>query len=473
MTIDTSVSLQHKLQLEACGMQDNPRGGPNLAERLERLKAYDVAWRNLDWTGHDNYPSFSGSFTPIAVSQDVVAFPVDNPQVVFKQFPSQLRGIEGQEWSIPLKDVIDIGVDASQDLVVFVTQSLSDVRWCHILLRSLATGEAHPLACAQDRIIKLGYARQGVDIYGDFLCVRLDGDLNDPLPHTANISVWNWKIGTIQLDMSSLFYTTAMPNPRFLDAKHIVTIVPSADGDGPLRLVVLSFRSKLQTPPAYIFILPDFLTLDFLGNLSMTSSPPSGHPSGDLASGCVYHNPEDRLLSITFGLRFAFASPAATEIVIDVPTRTLLSYMQNNPVGTVPWMHWGPSGSRISVAPMGISAHCTPYSINGMRRVQLSPTLRNGSPVITVYDYHPRRVARAIASQGTGEYVREVVGYGDVVDESLTAGHGALKTLPYLVKEIPLQDGQLLQYPFDNIWNIEVVISEDGVILMDVSLVRS
>jgi hypothetical protein len=96
-----------------------------VASRLERVKAYDEAWRTFSWSEHLILELPYPHEAPY-VSGDTLVLPVHKMRGVIRSFimqsiPSPLRGVSGRQWRINFDFFVDpFVIDATQDLLVAV-----------------------------------------------------------------------------------------------------------------------------------------------------------------------------------------------------------------------------------------------------------------------------------------------------------------------------------------------------------------
>lgn len=109
-------------------MRDGARTDANHEVQLNRLLAYDDAWRQLAWTDARSMDHLAGAFHPTAISGSTIAFipfgpgPVSGFRLLIQQFPSALRGTELRQWELQfqLMSVHDTLMDVSQDLLILL-----------------------------------------------------------------------------------------------------------------------------------------------------------------------------------------------------------------------------------------------------------------------------------------------------------------------------------------------------------------
>lgn len=110
----------------ACGMVD---GGQALlvAEKLRRLRLYDAAWRNLEWTDHATLPHLADSEPLLMAVADSLVFQLSPLQhdswTALQRVSSKLRGVQAQHTNFPECIGYDSMLDPSQDLMAYYEAS--------------------------------------------------------------------------------------------------------------------------------------------------------------------------------------------------------------------------------------------------------------------------------------------------------------------------------------------------------------
>jgi len=178
------------------------------AQCLEKLTAYEAAWRTLSWTGSASLDILVGWGEPVSVSGNVLGFRTNpgmlNQELLLLRAPSKLRNVKGKTWRIRLPhDLRDVCIDSAQDLLIcycgYVTcnphvaapPSLPlyfRVKSFHVC--SLLTGENHPRAqhlSIFNATNTWRYRIGSMRVCGDNFAVASEQGLY--------ISVWNWKSG--------------------------------------------------------------------------------------------------------------------------------------------------------------------------------------------------------------------------------------------------------------------------------------
>jgi hypothetical protein len=130
--IKESLALQYIILLAACGMQDGLSRElcQNTAERLQRLREHEAAWREMTWTDGGVITHNAACDLPTAISGGVLAFlrqsdgEMDSTEhgdrLFLLRVPSKLRGIPGESWELNgLGEMFNLCIDSAQDLLLF------------------------------------------------------------------------------------------------------------------------------------------------------------------------------------------------------------------------------------------------------------------------------------------------------------------------------------------------------------------
>ncbi|KAI0055648.1 hypothetical protein BV25DRAFT_1735992 [Artomyces pyxidatus] len=220
----------------------------------------------------------------------------------------------------------------------------------------------------------------------------------------------------------------------FLDRRHIIYLPTSRRNPGNLPHFSVMPFGPAAASSCYTFALPEFMQhsviFAFLATCPLETNP---SPDGDF-----YSDPADRLISIEISNT---NHGRQSRFIIDVPACTFTRYIAAHPVSpgnptgtiTVPWDAWGTHGARVTV----LSQLMMMGTISGSRRATWYRRPASDDPgVLTVLDYSPRRVARALAHGSTS------VLHGAEVDAEYTGSDfGPLRTtLPCIASETPLPD---------------------------------
>ncbi|KAI0056613.1 hypothetical protein BV25DRAFT_1832032 [Artomyces pyxidatus] len=463
--ITTSASLQYKVELAACGMLDGMRGQQTLptSERLDRLRQYDAAWRELRWTQSIHLPHLIGQWFTIRAGPLTLCDPDTKRPHIVQEVPSKLRGTREMHHSFPSEPEVRVEVDLSQDLVAYLDFVFGDTRYS---IRSLSNGEPHPLA-SNLGIIQLGASRTFrsiLDIWGDYIL-----ELGEFSPTKGHYTVRNWRTGLTELQKE--VDTRDRLHCCFLDDKHIIFTLSISISHHPDDFLATSFRvlpfrhcegstTGTVRDAAVHFILPAFMHSKKFFAIAITEL--SSRRTGPMHPAHFYSNPDDRLFSSSIFKGSNADRHFKDHYILDIPSQTFSSYMRDHPTtgdSIVPWDAWGPHGTRVTRK----DGHSTltddrvlGSSLCGMRRCDY--TWSREGIILTVLDYHPRRVARALARKRDGDGT--VIERGAHIGEQYAGGDQLSTTLPCLVTETTLPD------TFANKHG-EIVLCEDGFVFVE------
>ena len=121
--IDASAPLQYIIELALAGMVNGSVDEMSTPEKRQRLKEYNMAWRNVWFPVYTDF-SVEVDATMQWVTSDgyVLARILGNNTIEITQFASPLRNVKGSQWTISGADIgIDIlicAVDSTQDLLI-------------------------------------------------------------------------------------------------------------------------------------------------------------------------------------------------------------------------------------------------------------------------------------------------------------------------------------------------------------------
>ncbi|KAI0294178.1 hypothetical protein BC826DRAFT_1139826 [Russula brevipes] len=442
--ISKSVTLAYKIKLFALGMCDNLQDDADIAHRSSMLTAYDEALRELKWTGYETI-DLQGMSDP-CVSDGLLVFrvaghsaPPNETRLVVFQLPSALRGIRAQRWYLDFDfPFSSFTIDAALDLLVMFCDDRRHGQEAgyHLHLCSLSTGDKHPLS-QTDGIIRLPLDREMPRWYwSDFTqSSRVRGDcLVFFMDFGHSLLLWNWHSGTLVDLPLPLPYSTY----SFLDDRRLVLVAGTSTAKSRGHLHVYSLDKSTQNPGEVltpcleaIYMLPDYKTLRGRADeIRLCNSPfrsvPAGHFYRDTAA-------TDAVLVLGLAVP---GTPLFREFNFIIPVCALQtpparhggshhpasrpSTGDNTPDSApeVPWSEWGhavicdPLSSPWQWSPSG------PYRLpfaSGARTVMHELVTRQSqgaactssrSPArdtmdllkaLVATDYHPRRVAFAIA----------------------------------------------------------------------------
>ncbi|KAI0299471.1 hypothetical protein BC826DRAFT_1183925 [Russula brevipes] len=470
--VDKSTALQYMIELFGAGMCDGQSGGVGSAERLDRLRRSQTAWKSPTWREPVDFPYSKKIYpAPVAMSGNLMVFDDIAPSLspgqdlLLLRFPSELRGIPEQQWSLHLDcDYIHaVCVDDSQDLLCFL--SLPDVH-----VRSLSTGEIHPLTNAVGPIFSFGSevpaGSFNLQIHEDLLMLVIDF-----LEHY--ILVFNWRTGGHVAKIPSFEFTQC----AFLDRSNIIFSCGIRDnGEHKLRLraVTLPNAADDASLHSYDFELPTLNDRSFPGGYILCANTLPSNNSTSYVPGLFHADPRGRLLALE--IQTALEGTCADGLrqyfnlyILRIPHDTILSYIEahtsNAETVVVPWQAWGPGNTRLIELPNGmLNYYSRSKLVCGMHALTRESELSRGGS-LRIMDYHPRRVARILATEDMylpGEvYIR---GEGPESSNTTTMQQSGTHTsqdkqLPYVLKDILLPNG----LPTD----IRYRLGEDVVVLFE------
>ncbi|KAI0050846.1 hypothetical protein FA95DRAFT_491916 [Auriscalpium vulgare] len=423
--ISDSVELQYLIVLAATGVCENPYAHLrwSLQERLAMAKEYDAAWRAGTWTALDiPLASVPHMIQYTHISCGVLAVVGLHDRTIYvTRIPSVLRGVRHASWELALDDpIINMQIDASQDLLVYACNSVANGANTTLRLASLTTGGQHPLA--QDTSLELNPGFRilpySIKIYNHVILLYVV-QATGPLPERGWLAFWDWKAGECRLVTLQRYQVT--PHIRVLsdyivafvaltpnragpagsescievyDIRRIYTL-PSSSSDGMLHPI--NFTTSITDFPSFSFALPTlrdgvafedvFFAEDSTGHLSTST---------DQTSGAFSTDPAERLLNIM--VLSSSRSPADLSRMYEkwdlfIPARKLLFYVAEpateDTATLVPWAVWARDarlkcwGSREQQGPRRQTV-----SVSGMRKVDVQ------ADRVVISDFHPYRVAR-------------------------------------------------------------------------------
>ncbi|KAI0299468.1 hypothetical protein BC826DRAFT_1102609 [Russula brevipes] len=355
--VDQSSTLQYIIELFGTGMCDGQSGGVSSAERLDRLRRSQMSWKRPTWREPVDFP-YSKKIRPVpaAVSGNLMVFnniasSSDLRNLLLLRFPSELRGIPEQRWSLNLDcNYIDaIYVDDSQDLLCFF--STPDVH-----VRTLSTGEIHPLTNAIGPIYSFGsgVGFVGLQTYDDLLMLMT----NFPERH---ILVINWRTGGHVAKIPSFVFTQC----AFLDRTNIILSCDTDDFESRklhLRAVTLPNAADDASLHSYDFEFPDLKDIGYPGLHTLCANTLPFNHSASFVPGLFHADPRGRLLALEIDTSVEETcadGPRQYSIsyVLYIPHDTILSYIEAHTSNTetvlVPWQTWGPGNTRLIKMPNG------------------------------------------------------------------------------------------------------------------------
>ncbi|KAI0059039.1 hypothetical protein BV25DRAFT_1164035 [Artomyces pyxidatus] len=243
--VDGTAALQYIIALGASGLRVGSLVGPDTGspECMAILDKYNTAWRNLEWTEHKILTETRDMETKWHLSGGVWAQLDESETAIhFYQLPSHLRGIKERQWVLQFDVKVEtFNMDPSQDLLVLVHSKplpVANHRFRYdlfITLRSLSTGDEHPLAVeaqGEDYHLMLDV---GKNVRRSICPIQVCG--NNIGRHVYdNLNVWNWRTGVQKLFRKCESFV-------FLDSDHVLVVsVYGHDTPTPSPCVALNPR---------------------------------------------------------------------------------------------------------------------------------------------------------------------------------------------------------------------------------------
>ncbi|KAI0047052.1 hypothetical protein FA95DRAFT_1606411 [Auriscalpium vulgare] len=412
--VDDTPVLQYLIALARTGMCDNPLSSHTTHERIQKLTEYNDAWTNLRWTEHTTlpWPQASDPLYHSWALHDGIWAQAFASKIVFHQLPSRLRGIVSSRWEIKFPFYVeDFTFDASHDVLVVLESNLQHAQppFKYTLhFRSLYTGEDHP----SSKIPRLPI--MPFDIVDteppelDYI-VRIDRDRCGVLfrpgqPHSAYLTVLDWKTGVILWEKSSNARAFA-----FIGT-HCLAILTSSAASTDMNVWLISddvhFVSSFELP---LFRQHENIHFDFHMN---TGDPTPSSCSSNCAAPFSVDG-ADKLLTILYFVEDNshpdFALYIRLSALLSRVEADIAEHSKKAAVTAYNWNDWAPDIVRL----MSISKAFDHGLACGMRVINPKPFLADdddGGFDMTVNDFHPYRLRN-------GPFGTLVSGDEELVDE--------------------------------------------------------
>ncbi|KAI0061523.1 hypothetical protein BV25DRAFT_767507 [Artomyces pyxidatus] len=238
----------------------------------------------------------------------------------------------------------------------------------------------------------------------------------------------------------------------FFDPEHVLveshSRVESRDASSHVGLHIVPFRaepSAFERPfesvaarPSYCFLFPEFMQQHSIQISTKVAPWRTTDPS---APGHFYSNPSDRLFSV----EVAWASNGGLHNQhFYIPSTTFSSYIRSHPMTEsstsihVPWDAWGRMGAHLTYL-KGQNSIRRPLCLSGMRSMHYDYE-DAAAPKVVIFDFHPRRVARAMMLQQSGDTDITVL-HGATLRDSHSEYEDFETKLPCIVTKMALPDG--------------------------------
>ncbi|KAF8640379.1 hypothetical protein AX17_000049 [Amanita inopinata Kibby_2008] len=395
--IEASITFQYKIELAISGQEDG--GHYTVATRRTMLKQHQAAWDDLQWTRDRRVPMFHGGLWELYGNVLAQNSP-DRATLYFKQLPSQCRGVEERDWTIDVRSyrLRDFGMDPAQNLLILVEHP----RWLQnvdhnyrIYLRTLSTGEPHPLA-AKPRVLiheqrimdRVSYS---IQTCGDTLGILFD---SREVGETEAV-LWNWKTGQVLANIVS----DDIKSMAFLSERYLILATLRLSDTLDELEPTLTAVDFVATPPQrrrldelesiFTFCFPPMAeTASALDIEVRSDAAPIWTPGPELTVP-FFTSRNNRLCVIT--LLVDPGGNFAQEIVLHALGSTFLSLMKEASLSETAtqfdWDMWGPEGSRMSMPAFPRSQTWVCY-VYGTRYVSTGLSRRRRAGYVYMYDFN-------------------------------------------------------------------------------------
>ncbi|CAL1695559.1 unnamed protein product [Somion occarium] len=468
--INDAATLQYKMELALCGMEDGPPGSMVPAERLECLREHQDAWGHLRFTQTSNIDMQSGNVWELY--GNVLSQGKNRRSLAFHQLASVIRGIEDRSWSLDDLDVEirDFGMDPAQNLLVLIESLVpNNGRSYSIHLRTLSTGESHPAA---PKPAVLTYTP-------NFRCssftIQTSAELLGIIFHSMDgmdneLIIWNWKTTEIELAVSG----DPVKAFAFLTDHHIL-LAKLVTYSATLAVVDLQTSHAELTPCEDLqveceFYLPELLTRNIVVDILLRLDPgPNWTPNPDLK--VPFHIARgDRLFVVTVSL-FSPGDQHLRAYTLFIPSTTIFKHMDMYS-GDIEWEQWGPAGSRLIYPTPSISRVWVCYVYGMGFTFLLRSQMHEQRQTLYMFDFNQLAIRKSMQEKANIDEPQTSESWNLMTDDSvIDAGasvfNDSIKTsLPFRfrIHDIaPDPDGRA----------VAAMLSEDSIILVcDATSVR-
>ncbi|KAI0633785.1 hypothetical protein C8Q77DRAFT_811256 [Trametes polyzona] len=393
--ITRTPPLQYKVQLALAGRQDGRSTTASLSARLDAIKAYRAAW------AAGTHPvKWETRKTPVSQSGEVFVWMNSQMRQLWVYRPrGHFCGIEERVFSVDSRDRLPWlfarpFLDLPQALLIFlgVSCGIQKRDWerprCLILgledglpTHPLATGDGTAFGCEVD---ELGTATEddSPQILGDLLAWNVGGD---PFHPTSDRIIYNWKTNVklwhAHLPETHRVYLLSAEHFIVVDTRALFVRLYALD---PSSLLDIRDPHPLETRCLCVLQLPlpsPYLSRDV--RVHTTFQLPAALEADAAAHSLFLHDPSLAVLGFHFDFSGATGDEVEERYVYDlgyegmssesreqrpmqerhtllIPALSILKanniahsvpLLVNSPL-LVPWVAWGPSGTRMIRAPL-------------------------------------------------------------------------------------------------------------------------
>ncbi|KAM6500274.1 hypothetical protein JOM56_003288 [Amanita muscaria] len=396
--IDTDIRLRYMIELYANNMVHNPRfeRPESLHSRLKRLAEYQRRIRSPRLEKIDSFtqamvspPNEDGRGVAGGIQGIVIAWTIFGSLVRFTQTPSRNLGIQSSQYDLRLVDasIVQLTFDPAQDLVVVLETTIVHNLTCpRVSVRSLLTGEKHPMAAKL--VCWLGDSDIPLDelflaVCGDHVALTI-GLLGD---RVTNVIVFNWKTSNMQ----NIERGCILQGYEWLSEQYLLLVETHSN---PTALALTIVDLNPDHPVICILNLPRMLETAFEFDTSVQIIT---HPSsqGILSQRDVpfLPDPENKLVLVSFYAHIFggfFVSVLASDLLKIARENT-----RKGSTSVVAWDDWGTTHTRVIQVKRG---GCY-ISVYGTRAL-VQDAYDDG--MLALYDFNQKLIRRDLANQAIG-----------------------------------------------------------------------
>lgn len=397
--ITTNAQLLYKAELFFGRFENGRHCNLDTAGRLRACRQYQQAWNHLSFPDSKFIDMHGGHAWEL--SGGVLCQTMQSRSgLACVQLPCKIKDIPEREWTINDFgfEIRDFTVDTSQDLIVAleVVGSIPN-RTCNVHLRTLMTGEHHPMTAVPFMTHLLSDMHEElrflIQVCGPRIAVMCQDRGDDP---NSRLVVWDWKSGQQKLYIRD----TDLRSFSFVTEDLILVGIVESD-ETPPRLDIFSidsFDRELEEykDVSYICGLEyPRMKADVLDMLIRSEPTPGWSPSQTVQTPFFFAR-SDRIFTIT--MRVSPESNSTEECsVLIVPLSTIVAQVElsrNTRKRIVPWMQWGPNGSHMLLRSPSEVWVCYVY---GMKFIQLLPWKKGH--FARVYDFNKYAARRDVRNE--------------------------------------------------------------------------
>ncbi|GJE87919.1 F-box protein [Phanerochaete sordida] len=270
--VTASPSLQYKIDLPHCGLEDNPEHPLSRTAKIPLLREYQKAWSRI--RGFSARKSNSSSVRiedgpAWELAGGVLAQSIGTKALRFKRTGSRSRGIEESTWDVDYGfNIRDFTMDPGQDLLVALCEPQNADDSYMLNLLSMSNHKHHPLA--HNPVLLLPFSQADdfeIRINGSYVGLLVMHALGGAgMDLWSPVMIWNWKTGIKvlafqnQADEHEYVCSFVFLSDRYVVLAHMTPPLEN----GALTVIELSDEPEDQedlpewatTHPRWTFLLP-------------------------------------------------------------------------------------------------------------------------------------------------------------------------------------------------------------------------